>query len=220
MLAAAGKPVMINGGDPTGIGPAYGGVFIDQPSVYAEQFEGCFNNGGNYLYADGKFVSEENGQLAVIGHHKSAVCFPTGDTTPAHRLYAYAAWLLEYDPQYSVYLMAVPMSDGEALYPETQLVPAQPAATATSATTISVLKKGGVYVREFGQCAIASVPIGPCAAVVNASSTATAALPSLSTAYAHQIALDPQSLYHGGKANVVAGVPASLAPETAAILVR
>ncbi len=220
MLAAAGKPLMINGGDFATWGPAYNGAFLDLPYVMSQQFEGCFNNGGNYLYtdSDGKFAKEENGLIAVMAHHKPAVCYPTGDTSPAHRMYAYAAWLLTYDPVYSIYEMDVPQSDGEAVYPETQLVPQQPRATAAS--SIAELRNGGVYVREFAQCAIASVPIGPCATVVNSSASTTAAIPALSTAYAHQIALDPQSLYHGGKANVVAGVPASLGAGTAAILVR
>ena len=219
MLAAAGKPLMINGGDFVTWGPAYNGAFLDLPSVTSQQFEGCFNNGGNYLYTDseGKFAKEENGLLAVTAHHKSAVCFPTGDTSPDHRMYAYAAWLLTYDPVYSVYLTAVPQSDGEALYPETQLVPSAPHATATN--DVALLRAGGVYVREFAQCAIAGQPIGPCASVVNSSASAQS-VPALATAYAHQIALDPQSLYHGGKANVVAGAPGTLGAATAAILVR
>ena len=35
MLAAAGKPLMINGGDPATWGPAYGGAFLDLPSCDA-----------------------------------------------------------------------------------------------------------------------------------------------------------------------------------------
>ena len=219
MLAAAGKPLMINGGDAATWGPAYGGAFVDLPSVMSQQFEGCYNNGGNYLYTDSenKFAREANGMLAVMARHKSAVCFPTGDNSPAHRLYAYAAWLLTYDPAYAVYETDVPLSDNEALYPETQIVPAQPRATATD---VAQLRSGGVYVREFAACGIAGVAIGPCATVVNSSPGATAALPALATAYGHQIVLDPQSFYHGGKANVVAGMPSSLAPATAAILVR
>jgi hypothetical protein len=219
MLAAAGKPVMINGGDPRGSGPAYGGTFLDLPSVWGQQFEGSFNNGGGYLYSDvdNKFQREENALISVMSHHKLAVDYPTGDGSPAPRIYAYAAWLLTYDATYSVYETDVPLSDGIALWPETQLVPRQPAATATD---IAQLRRGGVYVREFGACAVAAQAIGPCAAVVNSSPTAAAALPAFSTAYGQHVVLDPQSIYHGGKANVVAGAVTSLAPETAAILVR
>lgn len=219
MLARAGRPVIVNGGDPSTWGVSYGGTFVDLPSVMGQQFEGCFNNGGNYLYTDSaqQFQREENGLLAVQQHQKLAMCYPTGDTSPAHRMYAYAAWLLAYDPNYSGYQMTVTQSDGYALYPETQLVPLQPRKTAA---TIADLRNGAVYVREFAACAIAGTAIGPCAAVVNSSPSATSAIPALSVAYAHAVALDAASMYTGGKANVVAGAPSTLAPASAAILVR
>ncbi len=218
MLHAAGKPLMINGGDPRGTGPAYGGRFLDLPFVMSEQQEGCFNNGGHYLYSDkdDKFQREENALLAVMSHRKAAVCFPTGDTTPAHRMYAYASWLLTYDPRYSVYLMAVKQSDGPSLYPETELVPLAPRATPGA---IDDLRRGAVYVREFGACAIAGRTIGACAALVNPSDRA-AAVPALAARYEHHVALDAQSLYHGGRARVEPGAPQALAPESAAIVVR
>lgn len=219
MLKAAGKPLMINGGDPRGTGPAYNGRFLELPFVMSEQQEGCFNNAGGYLYTDrnDKFRREENALLAVMSHAKDAVCFPTGDTAPPHRLYAYAAWLLTYDPRYSIYLMAVKQSDGDALYPETQLVPLAPRATPRS---IDDLRNGSVYVREFGTCAIASQPIGPCAAVVNPSERQAADIPRLSGGYAKHVVLDPQSLYHGGRVRSEPGAPAVLAPQSAAILLR
>lgn len=218
MLKAAGKPVLINGGDPSTLGPAYNGRFLDQPNVLGAMFEGCFNNeSGPYTDRNNLFLRETNGYLSALPHHKIALCSPTGDSSPARRLYAYAAFMLVYDPVYSYYGMVVNQSDNESLYPETELVPQQPAKTAT---TIDQLKSGGVYVRQFGSCSIAGSAIGPCAAVVNASSSASAAVPALSTSYAHAIALDPQSIYHGGKANVVAGAPTSLPPASAAILVR
>jgi len=216
MLAAAPRPVMINGASPQQ-GPAYGGAFLDLPYVFGQQFEGYVNNNGGYLYADGQFAQEENGVLAVQAHRKWAMVMPSGDTAPAKRLYTYAAWLLVYDPNYSVFNMEVVQSDGFSVYPETQLVPAQPAATANG--DVAQLKRGGVYVREFAACAIAAQPIGPCAAVVNASGSSTAAVPALS-AYAHQIALDAASLYTGGKARIVSGTPSSLGATSGAILVR
>ncbi|HYW54503.1 MAG TPA: hypothetical protein VE826_11060 [Dongiaceae bacterium] len=218
MLKAAGKPVLINGGDPSTLGPAYGGRFLDQPNVLGAMFEGCFNNeSGPYTDRSNLFLRETNGYLSALPHHKIALCSPTGDTAPAHRLYAYAAFMLVYDQAYSYYGMVANQSDNESLYPETELVPQQPAKTAS---TIDQLKSGGVYVRQFAACSIAGSAIGPCAAVVNPSSSASASIPAMSVAYAHSIALDAQSLYHGGKTNVVAGAPTSLPPASAAILVR
>ena len=94
MLAAAGRPLMINGGDPRGTGPAYGGRFLDLPFVMSDSSsKAASTTAAHYLYSDrdDKFRREENALLAVMAHRKSAVCFPTGDTTPPHRLYAYAA---------------------------------------------------------------------------------------------------------------------------------
>jgi hypothetical protein len=220
MLAAAGKPVIVNGSGPDW-GPAYDGRFIDLPYVMGQQFEGCFNNGtgSGYLYTErgDTFRKAANGLLRVQAHHKLAICYPTGDTSPEHRLYAYASWLLVYDPQTSVYEMAVPQSDGHALYPETGLVPL---GASESVATIDDLLQGGVYAREFTACSIDAVPIGPCAAVVNASSGVNADVPPLKLRYEHHVALDPQSLYAGGQARVAAGAPAVLAPASAALLVR
>jgi hypothetical protein len=217
MLAAAGRPVMLNGADPNWQ-PAYGGKFLDLPFVVGQQFEGCFNNGGGYRYTerDDAFRKEANGILAVQAHHKSAYCYPTGDTSPEHRLYAYAAWLLVFDPHWSVYEMEVAQSDGHALYPETELVPRDPARTAN---TVDDLRDGGAYVREFGACTISGRAIGACASVVNADSRATAALPRLRRAYNAHVELDARSLFAGGAARVARGVPQSLPPATAAILV-
>jgi hypothetical protein len=218
MLAAAGKPVLVNGGDPASLGPAYGGKFLDLPGVMGAMFEGCFNNGqGLYTDRSQLFQREADGYLASLPHRKIALCSPTGDTSPAHRLYAYAAFMLVYDAAYSYYGMVIAQSDGESLYPETALVPQQPLQTATQ---IAQLKSGSVYVREFASCSIAGAAIGPCAAVVNPSSSASAAIPALATSYGKSIALDAQSLYHGGKANVAGGVPSSLPAGSAAILVR
>ncbi len=218
LLAAAGKPVLINGGDPRTLGPAYDGAFIDLPSVFGQMFEGAFNNEGHYLYADGQFEREENGLLAVMAHRKLAICMPTGDVTPPHRLYAYAAWLLTYDPRYSVFATIEQQSpQHDALYPETALVPLEPRQTPR---TLADLRRGEVFAREFGACAIDGRAIGSCAAVVNASEHGGAMIPPLGVSYGHHIELDPQSAFRGGRVRVEAGAPHQLAPETAAILVR
>jgi hypothetical protein len=219
MLAAAGRPVIVNGSGPDWQ-PAYGGFFLDLPYVMGQQYEGCFNNAGGYRYStrNDTFRRAANGMLAVQRHGKLAVCLPTGDTSPAHRLYAYAAWLLVYDPRTSVFKMSEPLPDGHAIYPETALVPSAPAATARA--SVDELRSGGVYVREFGTCAIDGETIGPCASVVNASASEGAAIPALSRRYTRSIALDGRSLDRGGRPFAIAGTPRALAPTTAAILVR
>ena len=218
MLGAAAKPVIVNGNDRASLGPAYNGLFLDLPNVMGQQFEGCYDNSGGYLYSDVdvKFTRQVNAVIAVQAHRKLAVCFPKGDMSPSSRLYAYASWLLTYDPAYSVYQMDAPLDDNRAIWPEITLVPTQPRFTATDQAQ---LIKNGVYVREFAACAIWGVGIGPCATVVNPH-TSGAAVPALSLAYGSHIELDTISLYGGGRTHVVAGTPTTLKPISAAILVR
>lgn len=221
MLSAAVKPVIVNGGGSysEAPGPAYGGAFVDLPNVLGQMSEGCYDNDGGYLFTDvgDKFSRQLDGLIAVQAHRKLAICLPTGDMGPAARLYAYASWLLSYDPHYSVYQMAAGLSDGYAVWPETTIVPTQPRFTASKGAQ---LVRGGAYVREFAACAIAGAPIGPCATVVNPSHGSSAAVPALAIGYAHSISLDAQSRYTGGAAHVNSGVPTTLAPATAAILVQ
>jgi len=75
----------------------------------------------------------------------------------------------------------------------------------------------GAYVREFAACYQAGAPLGPCAAVVNASSSAES-MPSLSGRYTTSLVLDDASAYTGGKANWTGSIPASLPPLTALVL--
>ena len=219
MLRAAGKPVIVNGGDPQTLGPAYNGAFLDEPFVMGQMFEGCFNNEDSGLYTserNDRFGREENGLLAVAAHRKYALCMPTGPIEPARRLYAYAAYLLAYDGRYLVYGMNQKLSDGPSLYPETQIVPTQPRRSAT--TSIAVLRRGPLYVREFGACYLAGRALGPCAAVVNPSGV-QASLFGLD-GYRHAVALDTRSIVGGGRVNVDARAPRSLDAGSAAILVR
>lgn len=217
MFAAAGVKVLYNGGEPAG-GPAYGGAFLTLPEVIGQVSED-YIAGDAGLRSDrwGFFQNDENGILAIASYHKLALCLPEGPVDSASRTYIYAAFMLVYDPQYTVYGQDLVLADKEAIYPETQLVPQRPLATASG--DVALLRKGGVYVREFAACSIASVPVGPCAAVLN-SSTASAALPPLAQSYAHRIALDSGSVYHGGAARIVSGTPSSLGPVSAVILVR
>jgi hypothetical protein len=218
MLAAPGKPVMINGGDPATFAPAYGGVFLELPYVIGQAFEGCYNNGdsGPFTDARNRFAHESDGLLAVVAKRKLAICLPTGATDPAHRLYAYAAFLLTYDPSYSVFGMNQKQSDGRAIYPEIELVPGSPRQTARA---IADLRRGAVYVREFARCALAGVPAGPCATVVNPS-LGFAELPPFAARYARHAEVDGASSYGGGRVRIVGGIPRAIPPASAVLLMR
>jgi hypothetical protein len=115
--------------------------------------------------------------------------------------------------------------------PEALLVPERPLATAVWPQRIGALSHGGAYVREFAACAYAGKPIGPCAAIVNPSSTATLRVPALTQTYGHSVRFTGNNgAFTGrygtpnygdtGDLDFQAALPATLPPAGWAILVR
>lgn len=219
MLAAALRPVFINGHDYSAWLPSYGGAYLQSANVVGENNEGCFNADDYGLMNDSvtRWQRMANSLLAVTALHKYAVCMMMGQVTSANRLYAYASWWMTYDPAYSIGGQVNTGPDGYAIYPEFDIVPTLPKTTASS--DISSLRSGGSgpYVREFGACYQNGSAIGPCAAIVNTSGSSQA-MPALTGRYAHTLNLDSNGSYTGGRAWWSSGVPASLGTTSAVIL--
>jgi hypothetical protein len=132
------------------------------------------------------------------------------------RTYYLASWWLTYDPNWSVAL-EIMSSDVNPVYvfAEEMIVPTNPLQTATTVTSLQT--STGAYARQFGSCYYDKIAWGACAAVVNPTS-GTVAMPSLTTAYHHSLALDNNNLYAGGKASLSSSVPTSLTSGQAVIL--
>jgi hypothetical protein len=164
---------------------------------------------GNRQTVDGKAVDQFwqqdlNSGIAVISAHKMFVNYDyIGDQgannrgRPAdadQRGYIYASFMLLYDPVQSVYMTGEWGAQHKAVapaivFPENLLVPLQPLTTAVWPRRVDALARGGAYVREFAACGYAGHPIGPCAAVVNPSSSNAIPLPALTQHYGHSVAL-------------------------------
>jgi hypothetical protein len=221
MLAAAARPVFVNGYDVATRLPSYNGVWLDSKNVAGNEIEGCFHytdNGTETIAGDkaGKWAGNSNGLLAVIAHRSLALCMMTAPATPSNRIYMMASWWMTYTEPYSIAAPEGPTPDGFTVRPEYDIVPRQPRTTAT--TDVAALRSAtGAYVREFAACYQAGTPIGPCAAVVNASSSPVA-MPSLSVTYSRTLAVDDRSAYTGGQASWTATVPSQLAPLSAVVL--
>src|ERR1700681_828314 len=216
-LAAAARPVIINGIDPRNAMPSYNGTLLDAPNVAGQNFEGCFSDGsGVGGDARNNWQHMANGLLAAIAHRSNAVCMMMASATPANRIYNLASWWMTYSESYSVAAPMNPTADGFTVVPEFEIVPRGPRATAMS--DVAVLRTpGGAYVREFGACYQAGAPIGPCAAVVNTTASSVA-LPALAGHYANALTVDDKSAYTGGKATWTGAVPAQLAASSAVVL--
>ncbi len=216
-LSFAAKPLIINGNDPTDGLPSYGGAFLRPAFVWGAAHEGCFRRGNGPVTSEGHgdWVMESNSLLANTALHKYAICFMLGTPKPDARLYALASWWLTYDAQWSVAAPIDPVPNESALLPEYTIAPAYPRATVRDVRELR--SPSGAYVREFRGCYEDGRLVGACAAVVNPTAH-DVALPSLSARYTRSLQLNADDVLHGGRASWVEGVPARIAPASAAIL--
>jgi hypothetical protein len=153
------------------------------------------------------------------------------------RGYIYASYMLLFNEHLSVYKTGLwgdrlGVKAPVLVMPENLLVPLQPLTTPTWPQRADSLRTGAVYVREFAACGYAGKPIGPCAAVVNPSSTTEAAIPPLQQTYHHAVSFtgdDGAFTGRNGTPNYgdtgdldfsSKGAPTSLPPAGWAILVR
>ncbi|HEV3085789.1 MAG TPA: hypothetical protein VGX96_01095 [Candidatus Elarobacter sp.] len=220
MLAAALKPVFVNGYDPATRLPSYNGKWLDSPNVVGDEYEGCYTAeaGGNVAGDNNdKWAGTGNGILAVLAHNSKALCMMTAAATPSNRIYLMASWWMTYSEGSTIAAPERPTSDGYTVRPEYDIVPRQPRATATS--DIHVLRSStGAYVREFATCYQARTPIGPCATIVNPSGSPVA-MPRLAGSYTRSLVVDDRSAYTGGQATWTGSMPAQL-PALSAVVVR
>jgi hypothetical protein len=197
LFSAVPRKLILNGGD--GFKPAYDGVFLRNGNVIGANHEGCFNSRfyqGAVNDTKGIWQAQADGLLADLPFHKYSLCMMNGNPTPSARLYALASWWMTYDPNYSVAAPIAPASDGNTVFPEFEIVPRAPVKTAK--TSIRDLYAGGLYVREFTACFQDGTPIGPCAAIVNPSTTSQE-IPKLKIRYTQQLVLNDASLASGGR---------------------
>ncbi|HEY4439928.1 MAG TPA: hypothetical protein VGN14_05700, partial [Candidatus Elarobacter sp.] len=217
MLAAAARPVIINGSDPGTLLPSYNGAFLGAQNVSGDNWEGCLSDGSGVAGTrNGRWVEQSNGLLMTTAHKSLALCMMYAAATPANRIYELASWWMTYDPTYSVASPQTPAADGTTIFPEYDLVPRQPLATATAAVG-ELSPAANVYVREFGACYQAGTAIGPCAAIVNIGSSSVA-VPALRGHYSAALSVDAASAYAGGKATWTGPVPTQLAALSAVVL--
>ncbi|HEY3676790.1 MAG TPA: hypothetical protein VGK84_12465 [Candidatus Tumulicola sp.] len=216
MFSATPRKLIINGGDL--FRPAYNGAFLKNPNVAGANHEGCFNSAyykGRVDDSNGLWQQTADGLLADLPFKKFSLCMMTGAPAAASRLYAMASWWLTYDPRYSVAASIAPDAAGNSIFPEFDIVPLQPAATAGS--SVSKLARGSVYVREFANCYQAGVPIGGCVAIVNPSQSQQS-VPRLRKQYKRELVLDDSSAASGGRAYWRPSGTGTLGPVSALIL--
>jgi hypothetical protein len=220
-IASVGVPIVTNS---LATRASDTGLFVDRlkaKNIIGGMYERCFN--------DRQWTAEENSQLQTLALLRRAHkrpgpgwwCYLNDTTAPANdavpqRLYAYASFLLTYDPKYSLFQESFSTPSTFKVMPETQFVPMQPVKSVKDIADLRT--SGGAYVQVYRSCYYRGKGLGSCEIAVNPNST-DAELPNFG-AYRHAAALHGSGVLDGGTVTFDAGIPDDLEPQTAAILVR
>lgn len=216
---ALGVPMWINalGAAPN---PA-NAVDLAQPSnVIGAMCESCYADdpsGGDTIQTGTAWQNVENAEIGMVAQHRvfwdyARAAGPAASET-ALRTYAYASFLLSYDPSYAMISEALSTASGFRVMPETLLVPLGPLATESSVAGYQA--PGGAYFREFSACYYGGAFVSRCAVAVNPSASTE---PVPSTSYAHSMVLTGAGVLDGGTASFSGQAPSQLAPGSAVVL--
>lgn len=218
--SAMGVPIWVNalGGAPN----PQNAIDLAQPgNVLGAMCEMCYatnGSGSDAAQTGTTWQNVEQAEIGVVGMHKVFWDYArmSGDASAetALRTYAYASFLLSYDPSYAMYQDALKSPSGFPVMPETGLVPENPLTTASSVSGYA--QPGGAYMREFAACYYLGQFVGNCAVVVNSSPTSSVPVPT--TSYSHSMVLSGYGVLDGGTVNFSGPQVSTLAPASAAIL--
>ncbi|HTX02800.1 MAG TPA: hypothetical protein VMD07_03900 [Candidatus Acidoferrales bacterium] len=185
-------------------------------SVFALNCEGCYADTVNAAVGDStpnemgnQWLLVEDAEIALVNLRKvfwlqDQDSTSRGSTSYAGRTYAFASFMLTWDPNYTVYQNDYygtpsngvnPNSSNPQIhvFPEEALTAYNPLVPYPStASGIGALKDaGGTYVREYASCYNNGVSVGPCAFVVNPDSS-THPKPALHGTYNHTMVIGSQ----------------------------
>jgi hypothetical protein len=234
VLAASAVPVFFNSLGARRYGGPYdqhGPYLFLEPgtSVIGVYGENCFVSyeAPKERRGDAVWAEQASDLINAAAAKKFAMCWGKAHHTPEVAAYFLASWWLTYDPRWSV---AQPdMHSGwdaghyqVPVFAEYEIVPREPettvAPTGSSADIEELRTPTGAYAREFARCYQGGKPLGPCAAVVNPSSSRAVDLPKFRHAYTRSLVIGEKSLWSGGRADWNGPLPSALEPLDAAIL--
>lgn len=216
LFASLGQPVIYNG-----LNDFYNrGIAREialNKTAAGGMMEECYAKlGGDHRVGDWMWWTTEATELRMAQARKYFICYGR-DLTPADqaydgRMYAYASFLLSYDPRTTILWEYYKTPSGGHVMPESQIVAWNPEKRVSR--VVDLREAGGAYVRRYRDCYIAGRRVGPCAAAVNPDGTAHDV--NLS-GYHRVVQLRGSGIWDGGSIALVGGVPSSLQPLTAVI---
>jgi hypothetical protein len=150
-----------------------------------------------------QWEASENTEIRMAQAHKYFFCYGR-DLTPADqaydsRMFAYASFLLTYDPHTSVLWEYYATPSGGHVMPESEVVALDP--VVRKVRDVDDLRtSGGAYVRSYRQCYIGGRSVGACAAAVNPDAGSAHAVDL--RGYNRTLSLDGSGVFDGGTVRI------------------
>lgn len=217
---ASSVPIIFNGlNELNGTSPSLSIGLLQSSNTIGGNYEHCYTDDTQAEMYGWQWAAIENTELQVNATGRLFECMERNSASAASssaaRIYAYASFLLTYNPQTSIIWEEFSTPSGFHVEPESQLVALDP--TVPAPTDISgLLQTGGAYGRQYGECFVAGNYVGPCAVAVNPSSSLSVPFPY--PQYTHTLVLSGGGVLDGGTmATNGAAAPTYLGPTQAVI---
>jgi hypothetical protein len=213
MNQAVGLPVFLNGLSLLNKhDPSINIAALNGSNTIGGNFEGCYTSTNQKKAGTWFWTAIENTELQVAAKGKYFQC-TLEDTTAASsssdgRLYAYASFLLTYNPSTSAIRTEYTTPSRLHVMPETGLVPMSPV-VATPSSIVGLKTPGGTYARQYSHCYLRGASVGACAVVVNSDAVAH---PFPYTAYHHTLTVSGNGVVDGGTVSFSGPAPPTTLP--------
>lgn len=184
-------------------------ALLASTNTIGANMEGCYASPDSAKLDGWYWTIIENTELVVTEKNKLFECMNdyagAAASNTDSRLFAFASFLLTYNPQTSILWETYATTSALHVMPESGLVATDPKVT-TPASIAGLLQSGGTYAREYEKCYLRGSYVGPCAVVVNPDAVSH---PFPFSGYEHTLALSGSGLLDGGKVSVDGPAPPS-----------
>jgi hypothetical protein len=163
----------------------------------------------------------ENSALQVTNEHKQFTCLARNlaeaNTQYDARIWTVASFLLTYDPARSALWEEFATPSGLHVMPESQLVALNPVVAQPSVVT-QLQTSTGAYGREFKNCYVKGVSVGPCAVAIAIDYGTPRAFPWPGK-YHHTLVLSGNGVLDGGSLSTTGPPPPATIPAFESVVV-
>lgn len=218
---ASPVPVIFNGlSELNGKAPSLSLELLNAEKTLGGTMENCYTSNTLPKESSWLWAVVENTELETAAKNKQFHCYENNTNAASYetdvRMYAYASFLLTYNPKTSVYRSEFKTPSGFHVLPETEFVPLYPM-VATPSNVSGLEQRGGTYARQFKYCYLHGSYVGPCAVVVNPDPHYSHPFPY--TTYHHTLYISGNDVLEGGIVSSRGAAPPSyLGPEEARIV--